>query len=95
MILLNDDLTIKFPCEQGSQENLFGKRIFWFFNGCPCDCFIIRKIKGDVASIMPKSKNLWVIELLFYYNILPPFQKKCQISLFTQFKKSLDSHQFY
>ena len=38
MILLNDGLIINFPCEQGSQENSLGKRIFWFFNGCPYDC---------------------------------------------------------
>ena len=44
MILLNDGLTINLPCEQGSQENSLGKRIFWFYNGCPCDCYMIRRI---------------------------------------------------
>ena len=47
MILLNDDMTINFPCKQGSQENSLGKRIFWFFNGCSCDCSMIHKIQGD------------------------------------------------
>ena len=49
MILLNDGLTINLPCEQGSQESSLGKRISWFFNGCPCDCSTIRKIQGDLA----------------------------------------------
>ena len=44
MILLNDGLIINLPCEQGSQENSLGKRIFWFFNGCPCDCSMIYRI---------------------------------------------------
>ena len=47
IILLNDDMTINLPCEQGSQENSSGKRIFWFFNGCPCDCFMIHRIIED------------------------------------------------
>ena len=47
MILLNDGLTISLPCEQGSQENSWGKRIFWFFNGCLCDYFMIRRIIED------------------------------------------------
>ena len=47
MILLNDGLTINIPCEQGSQEYSLSKRIFWFFNGCPCDCSMIRRIIED------------------------------------------------
>ena len=47
MILLNDGLTINLPCEQGLQENSLGKRILWFFNGCPCDCSMIRCIIED------------------------------------------------
>ena len=47
MILLNDGLTINLPFEQGSQENSLGKRIFLFFNGCPCDCSMIRRIIED------------------------------------------------
>ena len=49
MILLNDGLAINLPCEQGSQENSLGKRIFWFFNGCPFDCSMIRRIIEDLG----------------------------------------------
>ena len=47
LILLNDGLTINLPCKQGSQENSLGKRIFWFFNGCLCDCSMIHRIIED------------------------------------------------
>ena len=44
MILLNYGLTINLLCEQGSPGKSLGKRIFWFFNGCPCDCSMIHRI---------------------------------------------------
>ena len=49
MVLLNDGMTINLPYEQGSQENSLAKRIFWFFNGCPCDYSMIRRIIEDLG----------------------------------------------
>ena len=34
--LLKDGLTINLPCEQATHGYSLGKRIFWFFSGCPC-----------------------------------------------------------
>ena len=47
MTLVKDGLTINLPCEHVAHEYLLGKRIFWFFSGCPCECSIIRHIIED------------------------------------------------
>ena len=38
---LKDGMTINLLCEQAADEYLLGKRIFWFFSGCPCECSMI------------------------------------------------------
>ena len=45
--LLNDGLTINLPCEQTAHGYSLGKRIFWFFSGCPCECSMILRIIED------------------------------------------------
>ena len=39
--LLKDGLTINLPYEQAAQGYSLGKRIFWFFNRCQCECSMI------------------------------------------------------
>ena len=45
--LLNDGLTINLPCEQVAHGYSLGKRIFWFFSGCSCECSMILRIIED------------------------------------------------
>ena len=45
--LLIDSLTINLPCEQAAHRYSLGKRIFWFFSGCPCECSMILYITED------------------------------------------------
>ena len=47
MTLVKDGMTINLHCDQASHEHALGKRIFWFFSGCPCECSIIRHIIED------------------------------------------------
>ena len=42
--LLIDGLIINLPCEQIAHEYSLGKRIFWFFSGCPYECSMIFRI---------------------------------------------------
>ena len=53
MILLKDGLTINLPCEQGSQENSLGKRIFWIFNDAAN-----HRTQGDLACHAKEQKSL-------------------------------------
>ena len=39
--LLKDGLTINLPCEQATHGYSLCKSNFWFFCGCPCECFMI------------------------------------------------------
>ena len=45
--LQNNGMTINLSCEQASHGYLLGKRIFWFFSGCPCECSMILRIIED------------------------------------------------
>ena len=45
--LLIDDLTINLPYEQAAHGYSLEKRIFWFFSGCPCECYMILRIIED------------------------------------------------
>ena len=45
--LLIDGITINLPCEQASYRYSLGKRIFWFFSGCPSECSMILRIIED------------------------------------------------
>ena len=45
--LLKDGLAINLPCEQAALGYSLGKRIFWFFSGCPCECSMILDIIED------------------------------------------------
>ena len=53
MILLKDGLTINLPCQQGSQENSLGKRIFWIFNDA-----VNHRTHGDLACHAKEQKSL-------------------------------------
>ena len=46
---LKDDLIINFPCEQKAHGYSLGKRIFWFFSGCPRECSMILHIIEDLG----------------------------------------------
>ena len=48
MTLVKDGLIINLPYEQAAHEYLLGKKIFWFFSGCPCEYLIIRRIIEDL-----------------------------------------------
>ena len=45
--LLKDGLIINLSCEQAIQGYSLSKRIFWFFSGCPCKCYMILHIIED------------------------------------------------
>ena len=47
--LLKDGLTINLPCKQVAHGYSLGKRIFWLFSGCPCECFMILRIIEDLG----------------------------------------------
>ena len=47
--LLKDCLTINLPYEQETHEYSLGKRILWFFSGCPSGCFMIHRIIEDLG----------------------------------------------
>ena len=53
MTFIKDGLTINLPCEQASYGYSLGKRIFWFFSGCSCECSLILRIIED-----PRRPNL-------------------------------------
>ena len=56
MTLVKDGLTINLPCEQTAHEYSLGERIFWLFNGCPCECSIIRRIIEDLGDLACHAK---------------------------------------
>ena len=45
--LLKDGMTINLPCERVAHGYSLGKRILWFFSGCPCDSSMILRIIED------------------------------------------------
>ena len=47
LTLLKDGSTINLPCEQVAHRYSLGKRTFWFFSGCPCECSMILLIIED------------------------------------------------
>ena len=47
VIILIDGLTINLPYEQATQGYSLGKRTFWFFSGCSCECSMILRIIED------------------------------------------------
>ena len=49
MTLVKDGLTINLLCEQATHEHSLGKRISWFFRGCPCECSIIQSTIEDLG----------------------------------------------
>ena len=49
MTLVKDGMTTNLHCDQASHEYALGKRIFWFFSGCPCECSIIQHIIKDLG----------------------------------------------
>ena len=63
--LLKDGLINNLLCEQTTHGYLSDKRIFWFFSGCPCECFMILCIIEDLGW----NKDLWVFKLLVHDNI--------------------------
>ena len=45
--LVKHGLVINLPCKHAVHDYSLGKNILWFFNGCPCECSIIRSIIED------------------------------------------------
>ena len=42
-------LTINLPCKEAAHRYSLGKRIFWLFSGCPCECSMILCIIEDLG----------------------------------------------
>ena len=49
MTMLKDGKTINLPFEQAAHGYSLGKRICWFFSGCPCECSMILRIIRDLG----------------------------------------------
>ena len=68
MTLVKGGLIINLPCEQATHKYSLGKRILWFFSGCPCEFSILRcliKDPGWPSLSCQRAKNFGSLNFWF------------------------------